>query len=132
MTIIPTCPTPILQHETVQMAHGAGGRLSQALMHRVFMPHLHNAFLDLLDDQAKLDLPAGRIAFTTDTYVVSPVFFPVPTSESLPSTAQSTIWRLAEQSRSTSVRALCSKRDFHLLISKPLSRAWPKLPVEPG
>ena len=76
MTIIPTCPTPILQHETVQMAHGAGGRLSQALMHRVFMPHLHNAFLDLLDDQAKLDLSAGRIAFTTDTYVVSPIFFP--------------------------------------------------------
>ena len=76
MTISPVCPTPILQHETVQMAHGAGGRLSQALMQRVFMPHLHNAFLDLLDDQAKLDLPAGRTAFTTDTYVVSPVFFP--------------------------------------------------------
>jgi hydrogenase expression/formation protein HypE len=65
-----------MQHETVQMAHGAGGRLSQTLMRRVFMPHLHNAFLDLLDDQAKLDLPAGRTAFTTDTYVVSPVFFP--------------------------------------------------------
>ncbi|MEI6638676.1 MAG: hydrogenase expression/formation protein HypE [Chlorobium sp.] len=76
MTITPTCPTPIMQHETVQMAHGAGGRLSQALMQRVFMPHLSNAFLDLLDDQAKLDLPPGRTAFTTDTYVVSPVFFP--------------------------------------------------------
>ncbi|NMW21937.1 MAG: hydrogenase expression/formation protein HypE [Chlorobiaceae bacterium] len=76
MTIVPVCPSPILQHETVQMAHGAGGRLSQTLMQRVFMPHLHNAFLDLLDDQAKLDLPAGRTAFTTDTYVVSPVFFP--------------------------------------------------------
>jgi len=76
MTIAPLCPAPIMQHETIQMAHGAGGRLSQALMQRVFMPHLHNAFLDLLDDQAKLDLPPGRIAFTTDTYVVSPVFFP--------------------------------------------------------
>ena len=76
MTIAPVCFTPILQHETVQMAHGAGGRLSQALMQRVFMPHIHNPFLDLLDDQAKLDLPPGRAAFTTDTYVVSPVFFP--------------------------------------------------------
>jgi hydrogenase expression/formation protein HypE len=76
MTIAPVCPSPILQHETVQMAHGAGGRLSQTLMQRVFMPHLHNTFLDLLDDQAKLDLPAGRTAFTTDTYVVSPIFFP--------------------------------------------------------
>lgn len=57
MTIAPLCPSPIIQHETVQMAHGAGGRLSQALMQRVFMPHFHNPFLDLLDDQAKLDLP---------------------------------------------------------------------------
>ncbi|EAT59925.1 hydrogenase expression/formation protein HypE [Chlorobium ferrooxidans] len=76
MTIAPVCPAPITQHETVQMAHGAGGRLSQVLMQRVFMPHLHNHFLDLLDDQAKLDLPPGRTAFSTDTYVVSPVFFP--------------------------------------------------------
>ncbi len=76
MTITPLCPAPIMEHETVQMAHGAGGRLSQALMQRIFMPHLHNTFLDLLDDQAKLDLPPGRIAFTTDTYVVSPMFFP--------------------------------------------------------
>ncbi len=76
MTFTPLCPSPIQHHETVQMAHGAGGRLSQALMQRVFMPHLSNVFLDLLDDQAKLDLPPGRTAFTTDTYVVSPVFFP--------------------------------------------------------
>jgi hydrogenase expression/formation protein HypE len=76
MTIAPACPTPIMQHETVQMAHGAGGRLSQTLMQRLFMPYLHNPFLDLLDDQAKLDLPPGRVAFTTDSYVVSPVFFP--------------------------------------------------------
>ena len=76
MTMTSICPAPIMQHETVQMAHGAGGRLSQALMQRVFMPHLHNSFLDLLDDQAKLDLPPGRTAFTTDTYVVSPIFFP--------------------------------------------------------
>ena len=71
-----SCPAPILQHETVQMAHGAGGRLSQELMKRVFMPHLQNAFLDQLDDQAKFDAESGRLAFTTDTYVVSPIFFP--------------------------------------------------------
>lgn len=76
MSIAPACPAPIQRHETVQMAHGAGGRFSQALMQQVFMPHLSNAFLDLLDDQAKLDLPPGKTAFTTDTYVVSPVFFP--------------------------------------------------------
>ena len=72
MTITSLCPTPIMLHETVQMAHGAGGRLSQTLMQRVFMPHIHNSYLDLLDDQAKLDLPSGMVAFTTDSYVVSP------------------------------------------------------------
>ena len=71
-----SCPAPILQHETVQMAHGAGGRLSQELTGRVFMPHLQNAFLDQLDDQARFDAEPGQIAFSTDTYVVSPIFFP--------------------------------------------------------
>jgi hydrogenase expression/formation protein HypE len=71
-----SCPAPILRHETVQMAHGAGGRLSQELTRRVFMPHLQNAFLDQLDDQAKFDVSSGRMAFSTDTYVVSPLFFP--------------------------------------------------------
>jgi hydrogenase expression/formation protein HypE len=58
------------------MAHGAGGRLSQELTARIFMPHLRNAFLDQLDDQAKFDVVQGRMAFSTDTYVVSPLFFP--------------------------------------------------------
>jgi len=70
-----SCPSPIFQHETVQMAHGAGGRLSQELTARVFMPHLNNPVLDQLDDQARFDAEPGRIAFTTDTYVVTPVFF---------------------------------------------------------
>lgn len=71
-----SCPAPIRSHETVQMAHGAGGRLSQELTARIFMPHLRNAFLDQLDDQAKFDVVQGRMAFSTDTYVVSPLFFP--------------------------------------------------------
>jgi len=71
-----SCPLPIQRHETIQMAHGAGGRLSQDLMKRVFTPRFSNYFLDQLDDQAKLDLPSGRIAFTTDTYVVTPYVFP--------------------------------------------------------
>lgn len=72
----PVCPAPIRSHETVQMAHGAGGRLSQELTARIFMPHLRNALLDQLDDQAKFDVVQGRMAFSTDTYVVSPLFFP--------------------------------------------------------
>lgn len=71
-----SCPAPLFRHETVQMAHGAGGRMAQELMRNIFMPHLHNAFLDQLDDQAKVEVEPGRMAFTTDTYVVSPLFFP--------------------------------------------------------
>ncbi|MBF0587169.1 hydrogenase expression/formation protein HypE [Prosthecochloris sp. N3] len=71
-----SCPSPVLRHETVQMAHGAGGRLSQELTARVFMPYLGNPLLDQLDDQARFDAEPGRIAFTTDTYVVTPIFFP--------------------------------------------------------
>ena len=78
-----SCPLPLLRHETVQMAHGAGGRLSQELTRQVFMPHFGNDFLDLLDDQAKLSLPSARTAFTTDTYVVSPYVFPGGTIGSL-------------------------------------------------
>lgn len=58
------------------MAHGAGGRLSRELTERIFMPRLQNPVLAALDDQAKLHLDSGDIAFTTDTFVVTPFFFP--------------------------------------------------------
>jgi hydrogenase expression/formation protein HypE len=70
------CPMPILDHDTVQLAHGAGGRLSADLIGRLVLPRFSSAELDKLEDQAVLDLPPGRIAFSTDTFVVSPIFFP--------------------------------------------------------
>ena len=76
MSIEPNCPVPFMKHETIQMAHGAGGRLSRELTQKMFLPHLRNSCLDSLDDQARFFLEAGMVAFTTDTFVVSPVFFP--------------------------------------------------------
>ena len=76
MSITLHCPSPFLKHETIQMAHGAGGKLSRELTQKMFLPHLGNSCLDSLDDQAKFFLEAGTVAFTTDTFVVSPVFFP--------------------------------------------------------
>ncbi len=70
------CPLPQADHDRVQIAHGAGGRLSRELMATVFMPALNNPVLAELDDQARLILPPGRVAFTTDTYVITPLFFP--------------------------------------------------------
>lgn len=71
-----SCPLPHLEYETVQLAHGAGGRLAAELTRTLILPRFSCPELDRLEDQAILDLPPGRIAFSTDTFVVDPVFFP--------------------------------------------------------
>jgi hydrogenase expression/formation protein HypE len=62
---------------TVLLGHGGGGKLTQDLIARVFLPSFENPALRALGDSAVLGLPTGgRIAFTTDSYVVKPLFFP--------------------------------------------------------
>ena len=70
------CPLPLMDHDTIQLAHGAGGRLSADLIEKLILPRFSSEELDRLEDQAVLDLPAGKIAFSTDTFVVNPLFFP--------------------------------------------------------
>lgn len=70
------CPLPLTAHDTVQLAHGAGGRLSDELIDRLIRPRFANAALDRQEDQAVLEVPAGRLSFSTDTFVVSPLEFP--------------------------------------------------------
>ncbi|PPD57975.1 hydrogenase expression/formation protein HypE [Dehalogenimonas etheniformans] len=60
----------------VLLAHGSGGKLSQELVRNMFIGELANEALCRMDDSACLDLGGGRLAFTTDSYVVSPIFFP--------------------------------------------------------
>ena len=71
-----SCPLPIMNHSHIQLAHGSGGKLSADLIEKVILPRFSNQALNRLSDQAVLSLPAGRIAFSTDTYVVDPIFFP--------------------------------------------------------
>jgi len=71
-----SCPVPIMNHKTIQLAHGAGGKLSSELISKIFLPRFGNKILDRLEDQAQLESKLGRIAFTTDTFVVDPIFFP--------------------------------------------------------
>jgi len=71
-----SCPCPITNHNTVQMAHGAGGRLSAELTQKFFLPRFQNKTLNDLEDQAILPPQQGRLAFSTDSYVVDPIFFP--------------------------------------------------------
>lgn len=92
-----SCPTPISERPHVLLGHGSGGKLSAELVRRLFLPALGNATLNALEDQATVDFPPGtwshsesrpngkvsehspivpRLAFTTDSFVVKPLFFP--------------------------------------------------------
>ncbi len=62
--------------DTILLDHGAGGRASHELVKRVFAGRLSNPLLDPLDDAAVLSPPPGRLAISTDTFVVDPVVFP--------------------------------------------------------
>jgi hydrogenase expression/formation protein HypE len=65
-----------MSDEKILLAHGSGGKLSHDLMKQIFLPQFSNPFLDPLDDGAKITNQQGLIAFTTDSYVVNPIFFP--------------------------------------------------------
>src|SRR5437764_709910 len=75
------CPLPRSRYDHVLLGHGSGGRLTADLVREVFLPAFDNDVLAALEDQATLPLPgqetAGpRLAFTTDAFVVRPIFFP--------------------------------------------------------
>ncbi|HSJ86916.1 MAG TPA: hydrogenase expression/formation protein HypE [Anaerolineales bacterium] len=71
-----TCPIPIQLKDTVVLGHGSGGSLSHDLIKRLFLPELGKAAPRALDDSAVLNLNGQRLAITTDSHVVSPLFFP--------------------------------------------------------
>lgn len=62
-------------NDKILLAHGSGGKLSHDLIEKTFVPPLNNPIIARMDDSAVFDLN-GRIAFTTDSYVVNPIFFP--------------------------------------------------------
>ncbi len=71
-----SCPIPIYEHKHIVLGHGSGGKLTSDLIDKVFLPAFHNPVLDKLDDQAVLTINGARLAFTTDSFVVTPIFFP--------------------------------------------------------
>jgi hydrogenase expression/formation protein HypE len=70
------CPAPILDHKTIVLGHGSGGRLSHQLIQKMILPAFRNPALDAQHDGAILAIHGGRVAFSTDSYVVNPIFFP--------------------------------------------------------
>ena len=70
------CPIPFAAKETIVLGHGSGGKLSAELMREIFLPAFQNPILARLDDQAIVNVNGCRLAFTTDSFVVKPLFFP--------------------------------------------------------
>lgn len=76
-----SCPIPKSQYEQIVLGHGSGGRLSADLLQQVFLPAFQNDILASLEDQATVPFPPdttdqAKLAFTTDAFVVRPLFFP--------------------------------------------------------
>ena len=75
-----TCPLPLRDYPTIVMGHGGGGKLGNELVEHLFLPAFRNPALENLGDAAILDLGAGldggRLAMSTDSFVVQPLFFP--------------------------------------------------------
>ena len=70
------CPIPITNYNEIVLAHGSGGKLSHQLMEKMVLPQFRNELLEPLHDGAVFSIGGQRIAFSTDSYVVSPIFFP--------------------------------------------------------
>jgi len=71
-----TCPLPLRDHPNVVMGHGGGGQMSGELIEHLFVPAFGNPVLAGLTDSAVLELGGARLAFSTDSFVVQPLFFP--------------------------------------------------------
>src|SRR5688572_27031322 len=71
-----TCPIPINDYPAVLMAHGGGGKLMHHLIEKMIAPAFKNPVLDARHDSAVLGFNHTRLAFTTDSFVVHPLFFP--------------------------------------------------------
>jgi hydrogenase expression/formation protein HypE len=71
-----SCPLPIFDHPQIVLGHGSGGKLSAELIEKVFVSRFRNSTLEKMDDQAVLEIGGVRLAFTTDSFVVTPIFFP--------------------------------------------------------
>lgn len=70
------CPVPVNRHDHVLLGHGGGGQMTQQLLEHIFLPAFTNSALNARHDGAALLMGGVRLAFSTDSYVVKPMFFP--------------------------------------------------------
>ncbi len=70
------CPLPIAKHDEIVLAHGSGGKMTHRLIGQMILPAFRNPLLETLHDGAVFSLNGSKLAFSTDSYVVKPIFFP--------------------------------------------------------
>jgi hydrogenase expression/formation protein HypE len=71
-----SCPLPLRDHPNIVMGHGGGGKLSAELVEHLFLPAFKNNILMTLADSSVIDFKGSKLAFSTDSFVVRPLFFP--------------------------------------------------------
>ncbi len=71
-----SCPLPLRNYPRIVLGHGGGGKLSEELIENLFLPAFRNPVLENLGDASVVELPPGRVALTTDSFVVRPLVFP--------------------------------------------------------
>jgi hydrogenase expression/formation protein HypE len=71
-----SCPAPITSHKEIVMAHGSGGKLTHQLIQKMVLPQFRNDLLEPLHDGAVFSVNGAQLAFSTDSFVVNPIFFP--------------------------------------------------------
>jgi len=76
MPLVASCPLPISEHKNIVLAHGSGGKLSHQLIQKMVLPAFRNDLLEPLHDGAVFSVNGAELAFSTDSYVVKPIFFP--------------------------------------------------------
>jgi len=120
------CPVPLTGQAEIKWPMAAVGGSRSRLIDGVFAPAFRNAALDARHDGALLPAPppGTRLAFTTDSHVVSPLFFRAATSARSPCMARSTISPCAAHGRSGSARASFWKKGCRLRRSNAWWRRW--------
>jgi hydrogenase expression/formation protein HypE len=108
-----SCPLPLTSYKEIVLAHGSGGKLSQDLMQKIVLPQFRNPLLDCLHDGATFSVNGTRFAFSTDSYVVNPIFFP-----------GGDIGKLAVHGTVNDL-AMCGARPLHLSVGFILEEGLP-------
>jgi hydrogenase expression/formation protein HypE len=111
--LLGSCPLPLTNYKEIVLAHGSGGKLSQELIQKIVLPQFRNDLLEPLHDGALFSVGDTRLAFSTDSYVVSPIFFP-----------GGDIGKLAVHGTVNDL-AMCGARPLHLSVGFILEEGLP-------